>query len=188
MPTKLRAPLKWLQEKTGAVGFNPFYEPHAHGVDLPVPIHQGVSPRYLEEGLEGVIKYFVSQVASCWTLLQGLLLVCCDFPELMPVTKAREQSGRTAAAKGSQQSASNAMGEGCTPPFAKSSGAEIPARKYQPNLLANCKEVSANGNRQRGRHGVVARRDVGREKQVERNFGVLRRWGWARFGRKQRGC
>ena len=71
-----------------------------------------------------MIKYFVSEVFSRWMISEGLLLVSYDFSGLVPVIKAREQSGRTAAVAGRQQSAADAQRASCTPPFDKSSSTE----------------------------------------------------------------
>eukprot|EP00752_Nemacystus_decipiens_P011825 g10492.t1 len=138
---KAAGPSKWLHENTGTIRYTPFYEPDAHGVDLPVSIHQGVSPGYLEAGWVGVIKYCVSEVFSHWMIREGLLLVSYDFSGLVPVIKAREQSGRAAAVAGRQQSAVDAQRTPCTPPFDKSSSTEIPAKQFQSNLRANHKEA-----------------------------------------------
>lgn len=72
---------------------------------------------------------------------KGLLLVSYDFSKLVPVIKAREQSGRTAAVTVRQQSAINAQNEQCGPPFDKSSRAAVPASGFQLNLRANDKEA-----------------------------------------------
>ncbi|CAM9703386.1 unnamed protein product, partial [Ectocarpus sp. 13 AM-2016] len=43
---------------------DPFHDADAHGVDIPVSIHQGVHPEYLEKGTAGIIDYFKRQPLS----------------------------------------------------------------------------------------------------------------------------
>ncbi|CAN0370929.1 unnamed protein product, partial [Ectocarpus sp. 8 AP-2014] len=74
---------------------DPFYEADAHGVDLPVSIHQGVHPEYLEKGTAGIIDYFKKQLLSKWLQSTELLVVCYDRQDLVPVIKGHEQLGRT---------------------------------------------------------------------------------------------
>ncbi|CAN0190770.1 unnamed protein product, partial [Ectocarpus sp. 4 AP-2014] len=93
---KSAGPTKWLQDHSSdAVADEPFYIVNAHGVDLPVSIHQGVRQRDLEGGAQGVINYFVSELDSRWRMGADLLLVCYDRASLVPAIKGREQSGRT---------------------------------------------------------------------------------------------
>ncbi|CAB1101356.1 unnamed protein product [Ectocarpus sp. CCAP 1310/34] len=69
-------PLKWVREHC-AYGFavDPVYDADAHGVDLPVSIHQGL--------------------LSKWFKSMELLVVCYDRQELEPAIKGHEQLGRT---------------------------------------------------------------------------------------------
>ncbi|CAB1106684.1 unnamed protein product [Ectocarpus sp. CCAP 1310/34] len=67
----------------------------AHGVDLPVSIHQGVHPEHLEKGTAGIIDYFKKQLLSKWLKSTKLLVVCYDRQELVPAIKGHEQLGRT---------------------------------------------------------------------------------------------
>ncbi|CBJ28733.1 expressed unknown protein [Ectocarpus siliculosus] len=93
---KAAGPGKWVREHC-ADGFadDPFYDADAHGVDLPVSIHQGVHPEYLEKGTAGIIDYFKRQLLSKWLQSTELLVVCYDRQELVPVIKGQEQLGRT---------------------------------------------------------------------------------------------
>ncbi|CBN79049.1 hypothetical protein Esi_0168_0047 [Ectocarpus siliculosus] len=61
---KAAGPGKWVREHC-ADGFadDPFYEADAHGVDLPVSIHQGVHPEYLEKGTAGLST--TSRISCC---------------------------------------------------------------------------------------------------------------------------
>ncbi|CBJ31813.1 hypothetical protein Esi_0285_0022 [Ectocarpus siliculosus] len=93
---KAAGPGKWVREH-GADGFadDPFYEADAHGVGLPVPIHQGVHPEYLEKGTAGIIDYFRKQLLSKWLQSTELLVVGYDRQELVPVINGHEQLGRS---------------------------------------------------------------------------------------------
>ncbi|CAB1121317.1 unnamed protein product [Ectocarpus sp. CCAP 1310/34] len=72
---KSAGPTKWLQDHSSdAVADEPFFTVHAHGVGLPVSIHQGVRQRDLEGGAEGGINYYVSELDSRWQMGTDLLL------------------------------------------------------------------------------------------------------------------
>lgn len=95
---KAAGPLKWLTTNlAGGDGFgdNPFYEPKAHAVDLPVSIHQGVSQEALENGTTGVIQYFLKELYVKWMKPAELVVVAYDRAELVPCIKGLEQGGRT---------------------------------------------------------------------------------------------
>ncbi|CAB1102931.1 unnamed protein product [Ectocarpus sp. CCAP 1310/34] len=125
---KSAGPTKWLQDHSSdAVTDEPFYTACAHGVDLPVSIHQGVRQRDLEGGAHGVINYFVSELDSRWRMEADLLLVCYDRAQLVPAIKGREQSGRT-----------DKIG-GCTLSFEPTSTDPIPPSQYQSWLRDNQK-------------------------------------------------
>ncbi|CAB1103684.1 unnamed protein product [Ectocarpus sp. CCAP 1310/34] len=91
---KASGPGKWVREHC-ADGFadDPFYEADAHGVDLPVSIHQGVHPEYLKKGTAGIIDYFKKQLLSKWLQSTELLVVCYDRQDLVPVIKDTSSSG-----------------------------------------------------------------------------------------------
>lgn len=96
-------------------------------MDLPVSIHQGVRPDVLEQGTATVIKYFVDELFGKWVKDVGLLLVCYDRAELVPLIKGNEQAGRT-----------DKLG-GCDKGFDPSSLSSIPPSQFQPWLRANFK-------------------------------------------------
>ncbi|CAB1100624.1 unnamed protein product [Ectocarpus sp. CCAP 1310/34] len=74
---------------------DPFYDADAHGVDLPVSIHQGVHPENLEKGTAGIIDYFKKKLLSKWLKSTELLVVCYDRQELVPAIQGHEQLGMT---------------------------------------------------------------------------------------------
>ncbi|CAM9428872.1 unnamed protein product, partial [Pylaiella littoralis] len=93
---KAQGPMKWLEDHLqDGFAYYQFYQPDAHGVDLPVSIHQGVRPLDLEEGSVGVIAYFVRELYSKWLMETELLLLSYDRAVLVPVIKEHEQAGRT---------------------------------------------------------------------------------------------
>ncbi|CAB1101190.1 unnamed protein product [Ectocarpus sp. CCAP 1310/34] len=93
---KAAGPLIWVREHC-ADGFavDPFYDADAHGVDLPVSIHQGVHPEYLEKGTAVIIDYFKKQLLSKWLKSTELPVARYDRQELVPAIKGHEQRGRT---------------------------------------------------------------------------------------------
>ncbi|CAN0247744.1 unnamed protein product, partial [Scytosiphon promiscuus] len=91
-------PLRWLQANVpnGVTDEAPFADPDAHGVDLPVSIHQGVGAESLEGGVRGVIGHFTRELFSSWIKpTTRLLLVNYDYSALVPAIKVREQQGRS---------------------------------------------------------------------------------------------
>ncbi|CAB1100238.1 unnamed protein product [Ectocarpus sp. CCAP 1310/34] len=126
--SKAAGPRKWVREHC-ADGFadDPFFDADAHGVDLPVSIHQGVHPEYLEKGTAGIIDYFKRQLLSKWLQSTELFLVCYDRQELVPVIKGQEQLGRT-----------EKLGE-CSRTFDPKSTGPVPSLQYGPWLRADGK-------------------------------------------------
>ncbi|CAB1117546.1 unnamed protein product [Ectocarpus sp. CCAP 1310/34] len=126
--TKAAGPGKWVREHC-ADGFaeDPSYDADARGVDLPVSIHQGMRPEYLEKGTAGIIDYFKRQLLSKWLQSTEPLLVCYDRQDLVPVIKGQEQLGRT-----------EKLGV-CSRTFDPKSTDPVPSLQYGPWLRADGK-------------------------------------------------
>lgn len=107
----------------------PFFDPDAHGVDLPVAIHQSGRSWVLEEGVSGVIKSLVKDVWR-WSEGKELTVVGYDIDSLVAVIKTREQQGRTDKVGGSEQS------------FDSRSSTPMGAGEYQSLLRAIAEEVA----------------------------------------------